>query len=170
MNKKIFYTLLLSFLLSLTATAKKKRAYTNYNGVVQACHDGDTCKIQIGHRTLKVRFAGIDAPEIKQPEGPMAQQYLESLIVGKMVDLKCEGKSFDRTTCTVYLNEQSVNQKMVASGMAFDSPKYSKGLYKNEMENAKQSKLGIWKSISRSPACFRHKKQKSCVKNPLSME
>lgn len=64
----------------------------------------------------------------------------------------------------------NVNQEMVAKGYAWDSPYYSKGKYKYLMQEAQKQKLGIWKTTTISPYCYRHKTSKKCIKNKMTME
>jgi endonuclease YncB( thermonuclease family) len=45
-----------------------------------AIHDGDTIRLTNGSEELKVRFCGIDAPELKQPMGIASRDYLRSLV------------------------------------------------------------------------------------------
>ena len=136
-------------------------------GKVLACHDGDTCRVATKQGVVKVRFWGIDAPELRQSEGPIAKRHLESLIVGSEVRLLCSGRSYQRLTCEVFRNAENINQKMVADGMAFDSPKYSKGKFARQMKEAQSRGQGIWKTIKRSPACFRKKRSAPCKLDPL---
>ena len=149
----------------------RKSAELRLQGVVQACHDGDTCRVSVtgaSARTFqksiaKVRFAGVDTPELKQPYGKDAQRFTEGLLRGKMVSLVCKGKSYDRITCEVYLDGRNINLEIVQAGWGYDLPKYSKGLYKEAEATARAQKIGIWKSSNlTSPHCFRHKTDKRC--------
>lgn len=145
-------------------------------GVVQSCHDGDTCRVLVEKvpvsqsEILKVRLSGIDAPEIKQTDGVKAKNFLELLVAKQKVRLECQGKSFDRVTCKMFVNVLNVNAEMVKNGWAWDAPKHSKGAYRNLQNAAKTAKLGLWKSKDAiSPYCFRSKKNKTCKTNPNYM-
>ena len=49
-------------------------------GRVVGVHDGDTLTLLVeGNRQIKVRLAGIDAPELSQPYGQKAKQALSNL-------------------------------------------------------------------------------------------
>ena len=51
--------------------------------------DGDTVHVlQADHTKEKIRLAGIDAPERKQPHGKKATRYLASLIGNKLVTVE----------------------------------------------------------------------------------
>lgn len=142
------YFIALSLLLSFSnseARKKKPSQIQNFSGTVEKCHDGDTCRVLVDGKSLKIRFAGIDTPEISKKHGKEAQRFTESLIKGKNVDLKCEGKSFDRLTCDVYHQSLHINAEIVKNGWAYDSTKYSKGRYKEHMVVAQAQKSGIWR-------------------------
>lgn len=155
---------------------KKKAVVENFSGVVISCHDGDTCRVKVSvderrlgtEQTLSVRFAGIDAPEIKQPLGVRSKNFVESLIKNKTVNLECDGKSFNRITCTVFQAGVNINSEIVRAGWAYESKRYSKGKYTFAENQARTKKLGIWGGdTSGSPYCFRQKRpNKKCLHNP----
>lgn len=160
----------LAFSLSAEAKKKKTAAITKMSGVVERCHDGDTCHVLVSGKRVKVRFAGIDTPEIKQSNGVQARNFTESLIKGKAVDLECDGTSFDRITCTVYQAGVNVNSEIVRNGWAYESVKYSKGRYSSDLSHASSNRLGIWKDgKSVSPYCFRKSGSKHCKANQSYM-
>lgn len=136
------------------------------SGIVSRCHDGDTCTVISDGKKISVRFSGIDAPEIKQTDGKAARDFAEGLIKGKVVRLQCEGKSYNRTTCTVFLGGTDINAEIVKAGFAYDIPKYSKGRYKMLMHSARDQKIGIWKNDPISPYCFRKKNNEKCKIDP----
>jgi len=166
--KHITALLTLTLALSVIATPaharkKKKTQIQKISGVVQKCHDGDTCRVIANDKNLKIRFAGIDTPELKQKYGKDAQAFTESKIKNRNVDLECEGTSYDRLTCTVFLEGKNINREIVLNGWAYDSFKYSKGAYAPDVEIAKSQRLGMWKDANLvSPYCFRHKNSKPC--------
>jgi len=174
-TRQIFLSLIILATLISTgveARTKKSPQITRLSGVIEKCHDGDTCRVAVNEKVLKVRFAGIDCPELSQPNGKQARDFTQSLIKGKKVDLECEGKSFDRLTCTVYLSGKNINQQIVESGWAYDSTKYSKGRYLASANEAREKKMGMWKTKNNSdlsPYCYRHKSNKKCKSNPQYM-
>src|SRR5687767_9031573 len=55
-------------------------------GKVVGVHDGDTCTVLDANKNqYKIRFDGIDAPELKQDFGNKAKESLSNLIFGKQV-------------------------------------------------------------------------------------
>lgn len=163
---------LLALIISLSvfdAEARKKKTpvVQKLSGVVQSCHDGDTCRVKLDNETISVRFAGIDTPEIKQKFGVQAKNFTEGLLKGKTVDLECDGTSFNRITCTVFQTGININAEIVRKGWAFESKRYSRGRYTQALNEAKLKKVGIWHETEVvSPFCFRSTKSKHCKKNP----
>lgn len=159
----IFILFPLFFSSGAIASKKNKNQIQKLSGVVEKCHDGDTCRVAVNDKILKIRFSGIDTPELSQKYGKDAQKFTESKLRGQNVDLECEGKSYDRLTCTVFLQGRNVNREIVLAGWAYDSFKYSKGEYAPDVATAKSQRLGIWKDENLiSPYCYRHKTSKHC--------
>ncbi len=82
---RILAQILLSSLIlffSLAAQAK------TLSGTVVSVADGDTITVLDIHRDQhKIRVAGVDAPEKKQPYGQRSQQAISILVFGKEVDV-----------------------------------------------------------------------------------
>jgi len=158
-------TWIIPFILFWTLALSAK----SLEGIVEKCYDGDTCHVRVDSKKLKIRLSGIDAPELKQTEGKFARNYLQYLIQGQKVKLVCTGKSYDRRTCEVYLGDLWVNRKMVQEGWAWDSPKYSKRVFQEEMRKAQKEKKGIWSGTPISPFGYRHGKQAKCLRDAIYM-
>lgn len=167
---KIFILLFLIFQVSAVAKEKTARKVEMLTGIVRSCHDGDTCRVEVKNKLLKIRFSGIDTPEKKQKYGVEAKQYTEKLVLHKQVDMECEGKSFDRLTCTLFHENKNINEELVKAGWAWDSKRYSKGKYQQIMNEAKMLKKGMWVDTKISPFCYRHKESKKCRVSQLYME
>ncbi len=74
--------LTLLFCLSLPAYALAD----TLTGKVVKITDGDTVHVlKNNHTKEKIRLAGIDAPEMKQPHGKKAKQYLAALVGNRFV-------------------------------------------------------------------------------------
>lgn len=106
---------------------------------------GDTLTTCQGN---KIRLAGIDAPEIKQRYGSQARNTLNNLVIGQNIALQCEGKSYDRKVCTVFLGTRNINQVMVQQGFAYDYQQYSHGAYLPAQQYAQTHHLGVWQQES----------------------
>jgi endonuclease YncB( thermonuclease family) len=113
--------------------------------------DGDTLRLRQGARTLTVRLACIDAPEIAQaPWGQQASRQLQTLApIGSAVTLR--SKTTDRYgRLVVELNSKgrNLNQALVASGAAFVYWRYISGCdrqtYSRLETEARLQRLGVW--------------------------
>jgi endonuclease YncB( thermonuclease family) len=111
--------------------------------------DGDTIKIN----GEKIRFSGIDTPELKQSCikngvknycGVTAKQILIKKIGDNKVECISEGKDrFKRTLAECFVNNESLSSYLVKSGYAFAYRKYSKKFVKDE-NYARINKIGMW--------------------------
>lgn len=109
-------------------------------------YDGDTFKTDTG---LKVRLAGIDAPEIDLCDGAEAKKTLESLILGKNLYLKVISfDPYNRLVAYAYTEDKFINQQMLAAGMAFiaRTPANAPPELKAGSDAARSQKKGIYSS------------------------
>jgi endonuclease YncB( thermonuclease family) len=132
-----------------------------------SCHDGDTCQFRRGREVIKVRFSGMDAPELNQPFGIEAREALIRLLRDQDVTLQCDGFHFARTTCLAFVGDREVQKEMVRSGYALDFPEHSQGRYEADQDYAMKNRLGMWsQTLVRSPFCWRWPDSKECRDNP----
>jgi endonuclease YncB( thermonuclease family) len=121
-------------------------------------YDGDTIKARGHYVEIKVRLAGIDAPETSkgrrksgQPYGQQAKKHLEGLILNKTVAIT--GYDLDvqnQLLGVVYLEGRNINMAMVRSGLAeVYRGKHPYGFdlepYRNAEKEAKEAKRGMWR-------------------------
>lgn len=107
--------------------------------------DGDT--IQIGK--VRLRLAGIDAPELQHPWGKTAKWELIQLCKGQTITARVEpDMSYDRCVATCYLPDgRDLSAEMVRRGLALDWPRFSGGKYARlEPEGARARH---WKAAAR---------------------
>ena len=123
--------------------------------------DGDT--IHIGEK--KIRFSGIDTPEIKQTCtkngqliycGLVAQKILKQKIADQYVSCVEEQKPdrYQRVLAECFVNNESLSRYMVRSGYAFAYRKYSIKFVQDE-NYAKENTLGLWKMMFEYPWDYR---------------
>tara|TARA_Y100000748_G_scaffold59791_1_gene47888 strand:+ start:222 stop:680 length:459 start_codon:yes stop_codon:yes gene_type:complete len=122
--------------------------------------DGDT--IRLGD--VKIRFSGIDAPEINQTcvasEGKVAcGKISRDLLIEKVTNNKIsctdEGKDFyGRVLGECFVNGESLSSYLVREGFAFAYRKYSNKYIEDE-EYAKFNKLGMWSMEFQYPWDYR---------------
>ena len=122
--------------------------------------DGDTIVLN----GEKLRFSGIDTPELKQTClkddqevgcGMTAKKLLAEKIANTTVECIREGKDvYKRTLAECFVNGESLSKFLVRSGYAFAYRKYSTKFIKDE-EFAKANKLGMWAMTFQYPWDFR---------------
>jgi hypothetical protein len=96
--------------------------------MVVSVHDGDTLTaVDAGNVQHKVRLAGIDAPETKQPFGTKSRDRLAELTLRKVVTVTVHDRDqYGRLLADIEAGGQSVNRRMVADGLARHCTRYSK--------------------------------------------
>jgi len=122
--------------------------------------DGDTIVLN----GEKIRFSGIDTPELKQTCmkgeekifcGKSAKMLLINKIGNTTPECISEGKdAYKRTLAECFVNGESLSVFLVRSGYAFAYRKYSDKFIKDE-EFAKENKLGMWSMTFQYPWDFR---------------
>ena len=122
--------------------------------------DGDTIILN----SEKIRFSGIDTPELKQTClkdnqkvscGITAKKLLIEKVGNATPECISEGKdTYKRTLAECFVNGKSLSKFLVRSGYAFAYRKYSKKFIKDE-EFAKANKLGMWAMTFQYPWDFR---------------
>ena len=124
--------------------------------------DGDTIHLN----GEKIRFTGIDTPELKQtclkegvkdPCGVTAKQILINKIGNNDVDCISEGKDqYKRTLAECFVNNESLSRYLVRNGYAFAYRRYSKKFVADE-DYARINKLGMWSMEFDYPWNYRKK-------------
>ena len=122
--------------------------------------DGDTIVLN----GEKIRFSGIDTPELKQTClkgdqevgcGMSAKMLLVKKIGNTTPECIREGKDvYKRTLAECFVKGESLSKFLVRSGYAFAYRKYSTKFIKDE-EYAKANKLGMWAMTFQYPWDFR---------------
>ena len=112
--------------------------------------DGDTIEIEGGYR---VRYEGIDAPELANRYGTQAYETNKDLVEGKKVRLEFTEEKLDlygRVLAYIWKDNLLVNERLVEDGLAkvlwynkMAKPKYYERL-KNTEDAAKQNHWGMW--------------------------
>ena len=134
--------------------------YTNIKSQDIKITDGDTIKIN-GER---IRFSGIDTPELKQTCikdgennscGLTAKQILIDKIGKNKVNCIKEGRDrYKRILAECFNNNESLSSYLVRSGYAFAYRKYSNKFISDE-DYARVNKLGMWSMEFDYPWDFR---------------
>jgi len=156
---KRLYSILVLFLLVLAIGCAAPNA-----PVVTRVIDGDTIEVDIAGTLYRVRYIGIDTPELddERPEfcalAQEATRHNRQLVEGQEVYLEkdiSETDKYGRLLRYVYVNDIFVNAELVSSGLAWakayqPDTKYQDILDEAEDE-ARQAEIGIWQETETLP-------------------
>ena len=111
-------------LLALAFTANAETVTDRVVGVA----DGDTLTVlDVDKVPHKIRLAGIDAPEKKQPFGNRSKESLSELTYDKTVTIETDKRDkYGRQVGKVLVNGQDVNLVQVERGMAWHYKAYER--------------------------------------------
>ncbi len=162
----IFFAALgVAILLGLRKRRKLAAEIEHLTGRVDRVIDGDTIVV----RGMKIRLAGIDAPEMGQQTssngffslttdaGRSARVILSDLIKGQTVDVEISGLDhYGRAVGSIRLNGRDVNLEMIRLGYAVAASNPSRE-YRAAERKARSTKSGLW-SVGgfERPAAYRH--------------
>ena len=123
------------------------------SGRVVGVADGDTITVLDNTNAQhKIRLAGIDAPEKKQPFGNVSKKSLSDMVYGRYVDVDWQKQDqYGRVVGKVLVNGADVNLEQVHRGMAWFYRKYQNELvvedrlaYHQAEEYAQNNAVGLW--------------------------
>lgn len=131
--------------------------------------DGDTIYVlSVGHNKYKIRLAGIDAPERRQPFGKASTKHLASLAAGKMVHVrsyKSDPDQYELIVGTVFvvgtvflLDDRDVGLEQVKAGYAWCFRRYQdqqsaedRERYAEAEKEAREARRGLWEEKNPVP-------------------
>lgn len=143
------------------STAEHQVQRAEFRGKVVYVDDGDTVVVLNKlNEQVKVRLSSIDAPEsshtnkeagrIGQPYAENSKRYLEGLVKGKEIDVKCpDTDRYGRSVCFLFDGGKSISQEMVRTGWAWAN-QAAHGRYMRDPEipaleaAARRAHAGLW--------------------------
>lgn len=134
-------------------------AGSSLRAVVSQVLDGQTILVSTGpNRTLTVVLVGVDAPELKQEFGDVAQKHLESLILNKGVEVEIAQMRTSALVGRVYCNGIDMGLQIVRDGVAWYDESSNQNLSEverrlyGEAEKLARSELrGLWRDGTPMP-------------------
>jgi endonuclease YncB( thermonuclease family) len=130
---------------------------SGWDGKVVGVSDGDTITVLHDNKPEKIRLYGIDCPEKHQNFGQRAKQVASDEVFNKNVDIRpVTTDRYGRTVAMVYYDgNQSLNEKLLESGMAWVYPQYCLQPQCRDWaiieNNARLNKRGLWTIPSPEP-------------------
>lgn len=123
------------------------------SGRIVGVVDGDTVDLLVDGRDLvRVRIAGIDAPERGQPFGQRSKQKMSDMVFGKPADVVFDKRDrYGRTIGKVIVNGRDAGLLLIDSGLAWHYKKYEREqsvsdrrLYSDAEQQARRLQVGFW--------------------------
>lgn len=137
--------LAIAFFLSLLLSTFP--AYAVVSARVISIHDGDSLTVLIDHRSVRVRLADIDAPELRQPFGTRSRLSLSEVCFGKSAALDVRSLDrYGRTLAQVTCAGTDANAEQVRRGFAWIFTRYARRdspLHTLQSE-ARTAHRGLW--------------------------
>jgi endonuclease YncB( thermonuclease family) len=121
--------------------------------------DGDSFNLTAANnQTVRVRIAGIDAPEKSQPYSQKSRESLESLLnAGPIVLTPVKIDRFERWVAHVSVNRHDIGLAQIERGYAWFFVRYQNDLdeqrradYARAESAARQAGIGLWAGIAAS--------------------
>ncbi|MGV0961070.1 MAG: thermonuclease family protein [Limnohabitans sp.] len=108
-------------LLMAYAPSTARVPHKEVSGRIVRVTDGDTVTLLSSDNTrIKIRLAGIDAPESRMPYGHAAQVHLAELVLNKeVIAVTHKHDRYGRTVATLWVGTKDVNLTMVQDGLAW---------------------------------------------------
>lgn len=125
----------------------------DFQGRVIHVIDGDTIDVLVNQRPVRVRLAGIDAPEKAQPFGDVSRRALADLVGQRLVHVRDAGADrYGRSLGVVTVAGIDANHAQVQAGYAWVYRQYSRdaGLYAAET-GARSRRSGLWRDPAPVP-------------------
>lgn len=166
----------LAFALALPAVCEPlavKEQLRDLRGRIVRVTDGDTVSLlDASNIQIKIRLAGIDAPESQMPYGSAARAHLVGLVLDKHVVAVTQKKDrYGRTVATLLHGTQDINLTMVQAGMAWHYKRYAHDQTQNQAANYAQSEQvartegrGLWQHEKPTPPWMWRKSQTQPLK------
>jgi endonuclease YncB( thermonuclease family) len=130
------------------------------SGKVVGISDGDTVTVlDAERRQHRIRLAGIDAPEKRQPFGQRSKEHLSRLVFGREVVVEI-GKTdrYGREVGRILTGGLDANLEQVREGFAWHYKAYAREQstsdrrqYAEAEEGARTSTRGLWRDVSPVP-------------------
>jgi micrococcal nuclease len=127
-------------------------------GIIIVVVDGDTVLFKPDHyhpssrAFLKVRLAGIDAPEKDQPHGDAATRALQELALNQRVELDVVATDvYGRKVGWLMVGNLPLNAELVRRGHAWSSSRDPDSAIRMLQREASRTRIGLWQDADPVP-------------------
>ncbi len=119
--------------------------------ILERTHDGDTVTLRSkdGEQKEKLRFFALDAPELAQPGGPEAKEFLQNLLGGRNITVESYGRDqYGRLLARLWVDGQAVDDALISAGHAWVYRRHCDhdfcAVLEASEEEARTGKRGLW--------------------------
>ena len=143
--------------LLLLTLALPAGAQSAIEGTVVRIVDGDTIHVRLGERIEKVRYIGVNTPEVhhprkgEEPGGRAASLLNRQLVSGRRVRLELDAQSHDRygrLLAYVWVDDTMINAELVRRGfaqvMTIPPNVRHQSLFLKLQREAREARRGFW--------------------------
>jgi micrococcal nuclease len=115
--------------------------------------DGDTVLIRRANGLVKIRLAGIDAPEMAQAFGATSKRSLSDMVLGKQVKIDSQAMDqYGRMVAHLSINGLDVNAEQIRQGMAWEYSSYHSNKALIALQEAtRMASRGLWAQSDPTP-------------------
>ena len=151
--RSVAAVLVLALVLLSTAVASA----ASFDGTVVKIVDGDTIHVRIGDRVEKVRYIGVNTPEVhhprkgEEPGGREAAEVNRGLVAARHVRLETDVRTRDRygrLLAYVWVGETMINAELVRLGyaqvMTVPPNVRHQALFVKLQREAREAARGLW--------------------------
>jgi micrococcal nuclease len=153
MLKRSWLLLVVLFVIPVCAFAQ------TFSGKCVGVTDGDTIGVLKDGKEIKIRFDGIDCPEMGQDFGNKAKRFTSDLVFGKVVEVRQKDiDKYGRTVARIIVDGKDVSLELVKAGLAWHYKQYSSDAELAGAETvARSNEDGLWAMKNPvAPWDFRH--------------
>jgi endonuclease YncB( thermonuclease family) len=141
----------LAALLGLAAagpgSAASSHSQEPFSGKVAAIEDAATLEIVSGGKTERLRLAGAAPPELDQPWGREANEFVRANALGQVVIVEPQGVDHKKRPLAhiILPDGRDLGAEMVKEGLAWHYRRWSKNPLLGDMEkDARDERRGLW--------------------------
>ena len=119
-------------------------------GIILRVQDGDSFLLLTPDSIYKIRFFGIDCPELNQPYGEAARDFMAQYNSDTVTIVKRDIDKYGRTVAEVFYKDTSLSFRLINAGLAWHYKKYSSDTIMSLAESAAMKNgTGLWSDTLR---------------------
>lgn len=120
---------------------------------VERVDDGDTLRVVMNGRQVRVRIFGVDAPELDQPYGREALDVARRLLADRTVTvIERDTDPYDRLVASLSVEGRDIGAELVRAGAAWHFTQFSDSAALAVAEReARAARRGLWADANPTP-------------------